>query len=142
VQALKIGVVAPAWFAVPPERYGGIEWVVSLLADGLVDEGHEVVLFASGGSVTKAELVSTFAEPPSYRIGQSIPELEHTLTAWLHANDFDLINDHSGLLAASLAALCPVPVCHTIHGPLDGEMGRVYARSRASTRACASSRCP
>jgi glycosyltransferase involved in cell wall biosynthesis len=125
-QRLKIGVVAPAWFAVPPERYGGIEWVVALLADGLVDEGHEVVLFASGGSVSKAELVSTFAEPPSYRIGQSIPELEHTLTAWHHAHDFDLVNDHSGLLAASLAALCPVPVCHTIHGPLDGEMGRVY----------------
>jgi len=128
-------VVAPAWFAVPPERYGGIEWVVSLLADGLVDAGHEVVLFASGGSVTKAQLVSTFAEPPSYRIGQSMPDLEHTLTAWLHAGDFDLVNDHSGMLAAAMAGLSPVPVCHTVHGPLDGEPGRVYRQiARISPR--------
>jgi glycosyltransferase involved in cell wall biosynthesis len=128
-------VVAPAWFAVPPERYGGIEWVVSLLADGLVDQGHEVVLFASGGSVTKAQLVSAFAEPPSYRIGQSMPDLEHTLTAWLRAADFDLVNDHSGMLAASMAGLCPVPVCHTVHGPLDGEPGRIYRQiARISPR--------
>ncbi len=111
---------------VPPERYGGVEWIVSLLADGLVDAGHEVVLFASGGSVTKAELVSAFAEPPSYRIGDSLPDLQHTLTAWLHAGAFDLVNDHSGLLAAALAGSCPAPVCHTVHGPLDGEEGRVY----------------
>ena len=40
----------------PPTGYGGIEWVVSLLADGLVDAGHDVTLFASGDSRTKAEL--------------------------------------------------------------------------------------
>ena len=135
VQRLRIGIVAPAWFAVPPERYGGIEWVVSLLADGLADHGHDVVLFASGGSVTRAELVSTFADPPSFRIGQVLPDLEHTLTAWLRAGDFDLVNDHSGLLAAAMAGLCPVPICHTVHGPLDGEPGRVYRQiARISPR--------
>jgi glycosyltransferase involved in cell wall biosynthesis len=126
VQRLRIGVVAPAWFAVPPERYGGVEWVVSLLADGLVDQGHEVVLFASGGSVTKAELVSTFVEPPTFQMGQSQPELEHTLAAWLRAADFDLVNDHAGLLGAALSGLCPVPVCHTVHAPLGGDQGRIY----------------
>jgi hypothetical protein len=47
---LKIAILAPTWFAVPPTGYGGIELVVSLLADGLVDAGHEVTLFASGTS--------------------------------------------------------------------------------------------
>ena len=55
---LRIGLVAPPWFAVPPARYGGIEAVVALLADGLADRGHEVTLFASGGSATRARLVS------------------------------------------------------------------------------------
>jgi len=123
--------VAPPWFAVPPERYGGIEWIVSLLADGLVELGHDVTLFASGGSVTRSRLVSTFDDPPSYRIGRMLPDLEHTLTAWLGAADFDVLNDHSGQLAANMADLCPVAFCHTVHGPLSGEPGRVYEQIAA-----------
>ena len=34
---MRIAILAPVWFAVPPRGYGGIEWVVSLLADGLAD---------------------------------------------------------------------------------------------------------
>src|SRR5262249_29179268 len=49
---MNIAILAPPWFAVPPTGYGGIEWVVSLLADGLVDAGHDVTLFASGDSRT------------------------------------------------------------------------------------------
>ena len=55
---MKIAVLSPVWFPVPPTRYGGIEWIVSLLAEGLVRAGHEVSLFASGDSSTRAELVS------------------------------------------------------------------------------------
>ncbi len=61
---MRIAVVAPVWFPVPPTGYGGIELVVSLLADGLVDAGHDVTLFASGGSRTKAKLISPMEEPP------------------------------------------------------------------------------
>jgi glycosyltransferase involved in cell wall biosynthesis len=43
---MRIAVVAPPWYPVPPSGYGGIEWVVSLLADGLTERGHEVTLFA------------------------------------------------------------------------------------------------
>src|ERR671937_34560 len=45
---MKIAIIAPAWFAVPPTGYGGIEWVVALLADGLVDAGHDVTNDHSG----------------------------------------------------------------------------------------------
>ena len=62
---MHVAILAPVWFPVPPSGYGGIEWVVSLLADGLVDAGHEVTLFASGDSKTKARLVSVYAEAPS-----------------------------------------------------------------------------
>ena len=71
-EKLRIGVLAPAWFAVPPAGYGGIEWVVSILADGLADAGHDVTLFASGGSRTRARLVTTYDEPPSLRIGRTL----------------------------------------------------------------------
>ena len=65
---MKIAVIAPAWFAVPPTGYGGIEWIVSLLADGLADAGHDVTLFASGDSHSRAKLVPSF---PRHRAGGS-----------------------------------------------------------------------
>jgi hypothetical protein len=54
---VRVTVIAPPWYAIPPSGYGGIEWVVALLADGLVDRGHEVILFAPPGSQAEAELV-------------------------------------------------------------------------------------
>jgi glycosyltransferase involved in cell wall biosynthesis len=125
---MRIALLAPAWFAVPPVRYGGIEWVVSHLADGLVEHGHEVTLFAAGDSKTKAHLVTSYDEPPSYRIGHSLPDLHHTLTCLERAGDFDVVNDHSGPLACALGQVVEVPFCHTVHGPLRGEPGEVYAQ--------------
>jgi len=125
---VRIAVLAPAWFAVPPRGYGGIEWVVSLLADGLADAGHEVTLFASGDSRTRAKLESVYEQAPSRQIGKSLPELRHALACYERADEFDVINDHSGPLAALAGGLLDTPVVHTLHGPLDGEPGEVYQR--------------
>jgi glycosyltransferase involved in cell wall biosynthesis len=111
---------------VPPTRYGGIEWIVALLADGLAERGHDVTLFASGDSETKANLVSVFPEAPSEFIGQSNYELHHALACFERAADFEIINDHSGVLAAALGAACPTPVVHTVHGPLNRRAGELY----------------
>jgi glycosyltransferase involved in cell wall biosynthesis len=123
---VRVAILAPVWFAVPPSGYGGIEWVVSLLADALTDAGHDVTLFASGDSRTKAKLVSVFPQAPSRLIGRSQPELLHALTCYAHADEFDVINDHSGMLGAVLGAAVQTPVVHTVHGPLAGESGEVY----------------
>jgi glycosyltransferase involved in cell wall biosynthesis len=123
---VKIAILAPPWFAVPPTGYGGIEWVVSLLADGLVDAGHDVTLFAAGDSHTKANLAAIFSEPPSRQIGRTFPELKHVLSCYARAGGFDVINDHSGMLGAALGATTGTPVVHTVHGPLDGEAGEIY----------------
>ncbi|MDQ3858741.1 MAG: glycosyltransferase family 4 protein [Actinomycetota bacterium] len=106
------------WFPVPPTAYGGIEWVVSLLADGLVDAGHDVTLFASGDSRTKAKLAAVFPEAPSHQIGFSWIDLCHALSCYLRADEFDVVNDHSGPNAAALGGLVATPVVHTVHGPL------------------------
>lgn len=54
---MKIAQVAPLMESVPPRLYGGTERVVSYLTDELVRLGHEVTLFASGDSVSSANLV-------------------------------------------------------------------------------------
>ena len=45
---LRIALISPVWYPVPPPRYGGTERIVSLLADGLADAGHDVTLFGLG----------------------------------------------------------------------------------------------
>ena len=124
---MRIGLIAPVWFAVPPDGYGGVERVVSLLADGLVAAGHEVTLFASGDSKTEATLEAVFPTAPSEWIGHTYWELQHLLRAISHSRDFDVVNDHTGLLGLTLGGLCDaVPFVHTVHGPLDGRPGEVY----------------
>ena len=53
---MKIALIAPPWFPVPPSRYGGIEWIVWLVAEGLTAAGNEVTLFATGESSASATL--------------------------------------------------------------------------------------
>jgi glycosyltransferase involved in cell wall biosynthesis len=126
---LKIAVLAPPWFAVPPTGYGGIELVVSLLADGLAEAGHDVTLFASGDSLTKGKLAAVFPTAPSELIGRSLPELRHVLACYERADEFDVINDHTGMLGAAVGGLVDTPVLHTVHGPLDiREAQEVYGR--------------
>ena len=116
---MRIAILSPVWFPVPPTGYGGIEWVVALLANGLVDAGHDVTLFAAGNSRTKANLESVFPEAPSSQIGYSWLDLRHALACYVRAEDFDVVNDHSGPAAATLGGLVSTPVVHTVHGPLD-----------------------
>jgi glycosyltransferase involved in cell wall biosynthesis len=123
---MRIAILAPVWFPVPPTGYGGIEWVVALLADGLVAAGHEVTLFASGDSRTRAELASVFPEAPSALIGTSWVELRHAFACYERAEEFDVVNDHSCMLAAALGGLVSTPVVHTVHGPLDPDSEAIY----------------
>jgi glycosyltransferase involved in cell wall biosynthesis len=128
-EPLKIAVLAPPWFAVPPTGYGGIELVVSLLADGLAYAGHDVTLFASGDSLTKGKLSAVYPSAPSELIGRGLPDLRHALSCYERADEFDVINDHSGMLGAALAGLVETPGLHTVHGPLDvPEAQDVYGR--------------
>jgi glycosyltransferase involved in cell wall biosynthesis len=125
-EPLRIAVLSPAWFPVPPSGYGGIEWVVALLADGLVDAGHDVTLFASGDSRTRAKLSSVFETAPSEWIGRSHFELLHSLPCYTNADDFDIINEHTGMFGIVMSGLVDTPVVHTVHGPLTGEPGEMY----------------
>ena len=117
---LRIAQIAPCWLTVPPEGYGGIEAMVARLADGLVDRGHEVTLFASGGSRTKADLVSLYDEAPGMAEAVDKPYLEfpHVLNAYEQAGRFDVLHDHTFPVGPSIGAQVErAAVVHTIHGP-------------------------
>jgi glycosyltransferase involved in cell wall biosynthesis len=117
---MRIAVIAPPWIPVPPPGYGGIELVVSLLVDGLVDNGHEVTLFASGGSRTKAKLLSPLdVAPDPHDLGNPWLDGTHAMLAYDQIDDFDIVHDHAavaGPIAAAHLRGHP-PVVHTLHGP-------------------------
>jgi glycosyltransferase involved in cell wall biosynthesis len=125
---MHVALFSPVWFPVPPDRYGGIEAIVQLLADGLVAAGADVTLFASGDSKTDARLVSAFDVAPSEHIGESYWELQHLLPFLEQRDEFDIVHDHSGLLGLTMLGLTSCPTIHTVHGPLTGDPGEVYRK--------------
>jgi glycosyltransferase involved in cell wall biosynthesis len=114
---------------VPPKGYGGIEWVVALLADGLAEAGHDVTLFATGDSETTARLEYVFAEAPgSKAINDIVLDTTHTLFSLQDARDrFDVIHVHSPFSALAASIETGVPTVHTLHGSFTAEMTRLYA---------------
>jgi glycosyltransferase involved in cell wall biosynthesis len=127
---MKIALVAPPYLPVPPRGYGGIELVVALLADGLVDRGHDVTLFASPESQTAARLVSPVSQPlgPA-ALGQAEYDLVQAVAVYLRAGEFDVVHDHTahGPALAALLADGP-PVVHTLHGPWTDAARAYYGR--------------
>jgi glycosyltransferase involved in cell wall biosynthesis len=119
---MRIAQVAPIFESVPPRGYGGTERVVSYLTETLVELGHEVTLFASGDSVTSADLV-----PACERSMRSSPHANdwmtwHTLMlddVFARAGDFDIIHFHVDFLHYPLAQRCDTPSLTTLHGRLD-----------------------
>lgn len=116
---MRIAQIAPLWERVPPPGYGGIELVVGLLTDELVRRGHEVTLFASGDSISLAELESV--HPRALRLDPNIKEygIYEMLQLGLvyeQAEKFDIIHSHMGCAALAYANLVKTPTVHTLHG--------------------------
>jgi glycosyltransferase involved in cell wall biosynthesis len=126
---VRIALIAPPWYTIPPSGYGGIEWVVALLADGLTDRGHEVTLFAAPGSDTRARLVSPLhEEPPRDAIGDPWYEASHVVSVYEHGDEFDILHDHTGPVGVSVGALSNCPTIHTLHGPFTRQAHMLYSR--------------
>ncbi len=130
---MRIAQIAPLWERVPPFRYGGIELIVSLLSDELVRRGHDVTLFASGDSQTKAELKSVHDQ--ALRLDPSIKEpglYEQMMlyNVYKHAHHFDIIHSHVGCAAFPYSEFVKTPTVHTTHGiftPDNEKMFRHFA---------------
>lgn len=119
---MKIAQVAPLTESVPPRAYGGTERIVCYLTDKLVEMGHEVTLFASGDSVSRARLISP--TPIALRHNpQMIDPIAHVFNmlelVQKMREDFDIIHYHVDYFHFPFSRRNTVPHCTTMHGRLD-----------------------
>lgn len=119
---MKIAQVSSLMEAVPPKLYGGTERIVAYLTDELVDLGHEVTLFASGDSVTKARLAPAW--PRAMRLDDTMGDYlaPHILMLEMiarRAAEFDIVHLHIDYLSYPVLKRAGVPFLTTLHGRLD-----------------------
>ncbi|HZB97309.1 MAG TPA: glycosyltransferase family 4 protein [Candidatus Sulfotelmatobacter sp.] len=128
----QLVLIAPPWYPVPPEGYGGIELVVALLAGGLRQLDQDVLIFGAEGSAPEVEV-----EAPSHwraDLGHKDERLrELTYAAHIRralarrADSVDVIHDHTGFATLLTSSLIPlVPVVHTVHGPVSEPLRTSY----------------
>lgn len=119
---MRIAQIAPLHEAVPPKLYGGTERVVSYLTEALVEQGHDVTLFASGDSITSAKLEAFW--PQALRLDPTIRDVmaPHMLLleeVRRRAHEFDVLHFHIDYYPFSLFQRQDVPFVTTMHGRLD-----------------------
>jgi glycosyltransferase involved in cell wall biosynthesis len=127
MEQLKVAMVAPPWFELPPTAYGGIESMCADLTDQLTRRAVRVTLIGVGRNRTRAPFVAVSPVAQPERMGQALPEVTHAaaLPDLLDRLDVDVVHDHS-LAGPLLARGRDVPTVVTAHGPVTGEMGRYY----------------
>ena len=132
---LHVAILAPVAWRVPPRHYGPWEQFASLLAEGLVERGVDVTLFASGDSLTAGRLASVVArgyeEDPEAEA--KVSECLHIAHAFERAAEFDLIHNSFDFLPLTYSGLVETPVLTTIHGFSSPRILPVYQRYDAST---------
>jgi glycosyltransferase involved in cell wall biosynthesis len=119
---MKIAQIAPLIESVPPRLYGGTERVVSYLTEELVSLGHEVTLFASGDSITSANLVPCCTQ--ALRLDAAVSDVVPYYMLMLdkvrsHAAEFDVLHFHIDYYHFPIFRHLPIPSVTTLHGRQD-----------------------
>lgn len=123
---LRIALVAPPYYEVPPRSYGGIEYVCFVLAEGLAARGHDVTVFGAGPRRTSARFVQTFAEAQPEGTNSEIEiEIQHAarVMAGVASLGVDIVHDHSRLGPLTAGAR-RAPTLVTVHSPVSGPESR------------------
>lgn len=123
---MRVGLIAPPWLTVPPEAYGGIEYVVEALALALQDAGHDVVLAAAGDSTCPVPRLAGFPPSDPAALGQTLIELRHVTRAYAEMGDVDIIHDHTLIGPHLVDRPAGVPVVTTAHGPFTPAILEVF----------------
>ena len=129
---MKIAQVAPLIESVPPRLYGGTERIVSYLTEELVGLGHDVTLFASGDSITSAELVPCCTR--ALRLDPTVRDIIPHFMLMIdkvreRADDFDIIHFHIDLFQFPLFRSLAGRTLTTLHGRQDlGDLKPFYFR--------------
>ncbi len=120
---------------VPPKGYGGIELVTSVLTESLCQRGHQVTLFASGDSLTKARLISV--TETALRQSDDIPQrrwqaydIQTLLKVAEMQDEFDIVHNHMGYQALPFLAQLRCAVITTNHNPIKPYNLPIYSAFR------------
>ncbi len=132
---LRVAVLAPISWRVPPRHYGPWEQFASLLTEGLVANGVDVTLFATADSVTSGKLASViecgYSEDPN--VEPKVAECLHIAHAFERAAEFDLIHNGFDFLPLTYSGLVDTPVLTTVHGFSSERILQVYQRYNSTT---------
>lgn len=130
---LRVAMLAPISWRVPPRHYGPWEQFTSLLTEGLVGRGVDVTLFATADSVTAARLVGTvhtgLSEDPS--LDAKVWESLHISAAFERSDEFDVIHNNFDFLPLTYSGLVGTPVVTTIHGFSSEQIVPVFEKYNA-----------
>jgi glycosyltransferase involved in cell wall biosynthesis len=133
VKALRVAVLAPISWRVPPRHYGPWEQFASLLTEGLVARGVEVTLFATADSETAGRLASIV--PRGYsedsEADPKVSECLHIAHVFERAGEFDVIHNSFDFLPLTYSGLVQTPVVTTIHGFSSPHILAVYRHYNA-----------
>jgi glycosyltransferase involved in cell wall biosynthesis len=129
---VKIAQIAPLIESVPPRLYGGTERIVSYLTEELVRLGHDVTLFASGDSITSAELAPCCTR--ALRLDPSVHDIiPHFMLmidkVFERAKEFDVLHFHTDLFHFPVFRSLAARTLTTLHGRQDlGDLTPFYSR--------------
>jgi glycosyltransferase involved in cell wall biosynthesis len=128
----RIAILSPVAWRTPPRQYGAWESVAGNIAEGLVDLGWDVTLFATGDSLTRAHLHAVVARgyEEDRSIDPKVAEYLHISEVFEHAQEFDLIHSHYDFMALAYTRLVKTPVLTTIHGFSSPQIMPVYEKYR------------
>jgi glycosyltransferase involved in cell wall biosynthesis len=134
---LRVAMLAPIAWRVPPLHYGPWERVVSILTEGLVARGVDVTLFATANSTTRARLEAVaprgYAEDPS--LDAKVYECLHIAAAFEQASNgaFDILHNHFDFLPLTYSRLVSTPLVTTVHGFSSDRIVPVYRAYNSTT---------
>lgn len=127
---MKIAVLAPVAWRTPPRHYGPWEQMASNLTEGLIDNGIEVTLFATGDSKTAGLLDSVIEKGYEEDKHQDAKVVEclHISNLMEKSANFDIIHNHYDFLPLSYSGLIKTPLITTIHGFSSEKILKVYQK--------------
>jgi glycosyltransferase involved in cell wall biosynthesis len=134
-ELMKIAILSPIAWRTPPRQYGPWEQVASILAEGLVQKGFDITLFATGDSLTSGKLDAVCPAPyeRDSTIDVKVWESLHISNLMEKANTFDLIHNHYDFLPLTYSRLIARPMITTIHGFSSNKIIPVYKKYNSTS---------
>jgi len=129
-EKMKVALLSPVVWRTPPRKYGPWEQVASNITEGLVEQGIDVTLFATGDSITNGKLEFIIEKPHGENpvLDAKVCECMHISHLMEKAPEFDIIHNNYDFLPLTYSRLVKTPMVTTIHGFSSPKIIPVYKR--------------